>query len=150
MQFTTPAFFAFLLLFFVFWRFLYKRVQLRLVFLVIASLVFYSWADWRYIFLIAIIGAIGFWGGEAAAKDDTGRKKTLILSIAACLFFLLFFRYSLYFLGILLKILVRIGQDKFPDRYGPVFSTGYQGNTGPYRSGNLSCPISRGYHPAFH
>lgn len=117
MQFTTPAFFAFLLFFFVFWKFVSKRVQLRLVFLVIASLVFYSWADWRYIFLIAVIGAIGFCGGEIVAKDGAGRKKALIVSIIACLFFLLFFRYSLYFLGILLKILVRIDKDIFLVRF---------------------------------
>lgn len=111
MQFTSPAFFAFLILFFVFWKFIYKKVQLRLVFLVIASLVFYGWADWRYIFLIIAIGAVGFWGGIVVAGNSSRKKTVLVLSIIACLLFLFFFRYSLYFLGILLKILVRIDKD---------------------------------------
>lgn len=113
MQFTTPIFFIFIPIFFVLWRFIQKNVNFRLVFLVFASLIFYGWADWRYIFLIIAIGTVGFWGGNVVAGKSPRKKTVLVISIIACLLFLIFFRYSLYLLGVLLKVLVRIDQDFF-------------------------------------
>ncbi len=113
MQFTSPVFFIFIFAFFILWKFFRQNVKLRLIFLVAASFVFYGWTDWRYLLVAVAIGAIGFWGGILINKNEPRKRTILIFSIIGCLVFLFLFRYSHYFLGVLLKILTLFDPDIF-------------------------------------
>jgi alginate O-acetyltransferase complex protein AlgI len=93
MQFTQPIFFLFVFCFFLGWRW-FSRSNNRQVYLVIASLVLYSWANWRQILVLTVVGMVGYLGGMGIR--DHLRYKRIILygSIAICTGTLFLFRYS--------------------------------------------------------
>ena len=65
------------------------------VFLLSASYVFYAWYDWRFIFLLAASTAINATAGHLLhrlARDDA-RRRLLVLTVAADLAMLGFFKY---------------------------------------------------------
>lgn len=60
MQFNSLVFIIFATIFFGVWPILRRRNNLRWVYLVTASFVFYGWGDWRFLFLIMAGGFIDF------------------------------------------------------------------------------------------
>jgi len=82
--------------------------------LLLASLVFYAWGEPKYVFLMILSVGIGYVaglildklpvGGEEGssskrAADRTGIRKTvLLLSVGLCLFFLVYFKYTNFFI----------------------------------------------------
>jgi alginate O-acetyltransferase complex protein AlgI len=98
MQFTQPVFFLFFLCFFLGWRFLSMRSTLRLVYLVLASLLFYSFADWRQVLILLAVGFSSYFGGIALERQSRFRVLTLITALTACLGLLLITKYSVFVL----------------------------------------------------
>lgn len=68
--------------------------------LCIASLVFYAWGEPKYIFLMILSVAIGYIAGILLDRitAQTGRKCVLVLSVSLCLFFLVYFKYTNFFI----------------------------------------------------
>ena len=64
-------------------------------FVVVASYVFYAWANWRYVFLLAGVTVISQVGARAVARreDPRGRARAAALGVAATLAPLLYFKY---------------------------------------------------------
>lgn len=75
------------------------------------ALVFYGWWDWRYIFLLLGIVAIGFVAGQQISRtDDAGRRKAiLVLAIAAHLGLLGYYKYTNFFLDVVSDASVLLG-----------------------------------------
>ncbi|MBQ2752653.1 MAG: MBOAT family protein [Firmicutes bacterium] len=91
--------------------------KLKNLVLFISSLVFYAWGEPKYVFLMILSVAIGYIAG--LLMDKLPKKPVLIVSIAACLFFLIYFKYTNFFITNinaalktdfpLLKVLMPIG-----------------------------------------
>lgn len=108
------AFFA--LVFFIYWRFLTKNVQLQNLFLLIVSYVFYAWWDWRFLSLIIISSILDFYVGKAifASNYQKKRKLMLVLSLSINLGFLGFFKYFNFFIDSLVNALTSLGIQSNP------------------------------------
>lgn len=100
--------FFYLFVFTIYWR-LPHRGQNYL--LLVASYFFYGAWDWRFLFLILASTTIDFWLGQMIdhASDKKKRKRFLVLSIAANLSILGFFKYYNFFSVELNTLLVAIG-----------------------------------------
>jgi D-alanyl-lipoteichoic acid acyltransferase DltB (MBOAT superfamily) len=97
MNFTSPIFIVFIVLFFSFWPFFSRKNSHRWFFLTLASFVFYGWWDWRFLFLITASGLLDFFCGLLIEKFPSQKKKFLILSVAGNMGSLSVFKYSLFF-----------------------------------------------------
>ncbi|KPL22343.1 MAG: hypothetical protein AMJ75_08250 [Phycisphaerae bacterium SM1_79] len=82
MQFNSLVFIIFAIVFFSAWLIFRRRNNVRWIYLVAASFVFYGWWDWRFLFLITASGLIDFFAGLAMARFPKHKKTFLILSIA--------------------------------------------------------------------
>ena len=86
--------------------------------LLLASLIFYAWGEPKYVFLMILSVGIGYAAGlildrlpgsatvvDAEVKDSTqrktgwGRKAVLVVSVGLCLFFLVYFKYTNFFIS---------------------------------------------------
>jgi alginate O-acetyltransferase complex protein AlgI len=81
MQFNSLVFIIFAILFFSLWLIFRRRNNIRWIYLVAASFIFYGWWDWRFIFLIIGSGLIDFFAGLAMARFPNRKKPLLVLSI---------------------------------------------------------------------
>ena len=81
MQFNSLVFIIFATIFFSFWVIFRRRKNVRWIYLVIASFIFYGWWDWRFIFLIIGSGLIDFFAGLAMSRFPNRRKFLLVLSM---------------------------------------------------------------------
>ncbi len=70
--------------------------KLKNLVLFISSLVFYAWGEPKYVFLMILSVAIGYLAG--ILMDKLPRKPVLIVSVGACLFFLIYFKYTNFFI----------------------------------------------------
>jgi len=79
--------------------------------LLLASYVFYGWWDWRFCFLILASTLIDYVVGIRLeeSRDPARRKRWLVLSLAANLGFLGFFKYTNFFLDTLRPLLDSAG-----------------------------------------
>lgn len=87
------------LVFFMYWIFFRKNIQLRNIFLISVSYLFYGWWDWRFLSLIIISSFVDFVIGKKIQYEDDAikRKRFLILSLAVNIGFLGFFKYFNFF-----------------------------------------------------
>ena len=60
------------------------------------SLVFYAWGEPKYVFLMVLSVAIGYVAG--LLMDRLPRKPLMLISVGLCLFFLIYFKYTNFFL----------------------------------------------------
>lgn len=67
-------------------------VKMKNLVLFLASLIFYAWGEPKYVFLMLLSVAIGYAAG--LLMDKLPKKPVLILSVGACLFFLIYFKYT--------------------------------------------------------
>ncbi|WP_190810445.1 MBOAT family protein [Flagellimonas sp. S3867] len=111
MQFNSIEFLIFCLFFFILWPFFRKKSELRWIFIVVASLIFYAWWDWRFLFLIITSGVIDFFCGIGIQKNVKRKKLFLTISIIANLGLLSIFKYSVFFASILEKVFRTFGLD---------------------------------------
>ena len=94
MQFNQPIFFLFVICFFIGWRWLGTRSSYRLAYLVIASFIFYSWADWRQLLVLVVVGVVSFFGGIGIGSHPYHKRFIAIGTIATTTGILFLFRYS--------------------------------------------------------
>ncbi|WP_053990716.1 MBOAT family protein [Mangrovimonas sp. TPBH4] len=68
--------------------------------IILASYVFYGWWDWRFLFLIAISSFVDFYVGKKLGKaEDIKRRKLLLsLSLFINLGFLVYYKYTNFFI----------------------------------------------------
>jgi len=80
-------------------------------FMIGASYVFYAWANWRYVFLLAGVTAISQVAARAVAKreDPRGRARAVALGVAATIAPLLYFKYYGFFAVNLTNIASSLG-----------------------------------------
>ncbi len=83
----------------VFW--LLPKRQYRLMWLTVASYVFYGYWDFRFMGLMLLDSAICYYCGQRIARTESPvrRKVFLILSLVGCLGILAYFKYADFFLG---------------------------------------------------
>lgn len=87
------------LTFVLYWIFFNKNIQLRNVFILVASYIFYGWWDARFLFLIAFSSIMDFLIGKNIFKAQSKRKRQLLLclSLTGNLGLLGFFKYFNFF-----------------------------------------------------
>lgn len=73
--------------------------KLKNTVLLIASLVFYSWGEPKYIVLMLIASLVGWLGGllQPLAKTQTGKKAVLAVSVILNLLILGYYKYAFFF-----------------------------------------------------
>ncbi len=99
MVFSSSLFLLYFLPFFLLIYFLLKRQNLKNYFLLFASILFYSWGEPKFIFVILVSTFLDFYIVKALYNTDKkSRKKIfLALSISTNLGLLLFFKYANFF-----------------------------------------------------
>jgi len=111
MLFNSLIFLLFFGLFITLWPLLRGRNNFRWSYLVAASLVFYGWWDWRFIFLIVGSGLIDFLVGLGMVRFPRRRKWLLVLSITANIGTLATFKYLDFCLQNVNRVLTLLGFD---------------------------------------
>ncbi len=104
--------FFFPLIFFLYWL-VAQKLTLRNALILVASYVFYGWWDWRFLFLIIISSAVDFAVGRALDKThNTSRRKGLLLmSLLVNLGFLMYFKYTNFFIESFVESFRLFGQE---------------------------------------
>ncbi|WP_159022152.1 MBOAT family protein [Formosa sp. L2A11] len=87
------------IVFILYWIFS-EQLKLRNILLLIVSYTFYGWWDWRFLFLIAISSIVDFYVGKELGDtiDNAKRKRLLYLSLLVNLGFLVYFKYTNFFI----------------------------------------------------
>ncbi|MGJ8548444.1 MAG: MBOAT family O-acyltransferase [Winogradskyella wichelsiae] len=75
-------------------------MTLRNILILAASYTFYGWWDWRFLFLIAVSTLVDFYVGKQMhkAEDKGKRKQLLFVSLFVNLGFLVYFKYTNFFI----------------------------------------------------
>ncbi len=79
-------------------------LNLRLGFILSASLFFYGWWNWHFIFLLVFTGLIDFLGALAIKKWESKKVLFLVLSLGANLGVLVFYKYALFLISVWLDV----------------------------------------------
>src|SRR6478735_570719 len=79
-------------------------MNLRLVFILSASLFFYGWWNWYFIFLLIFTGLVDFFGALAIRKWPSKKVLFLALSMVVNLGVLVFYKYAMFFLSVWLDL----------------------------------------------
>ena len=111
MTFTTATFVVFLaIVFSLYWSLDRKRQNLLLV---TASLIFYGWWDWRFVFLMLLTAFIDFYAAIRIdrTQQPNVRRRWLVLSIISNLGILGFFKYANFFSSSVHSALQQVGWD---------------------------------------
>ncbi|MCK4341352.1 MAG: MBOAT family protein [Phycisphaerae bacterium] len=93
MLFNSATFVVFFCLFIALWPWLRARKNTRWAYLVVASMVFYGWWDWRLLFLIIWVGSVDFVAALGMQRFPQRRTLCLVLSLIATLGTLASFKY---------------------------------------------------------
>lgn len=111
MEFNSPTYFIFLLLFFVVYWSLQKQHKLQNWLLLVGSYVFYGWWDYRFLFLIFVSSLTDYVVGiqiEKANKQSI-KRSYLIISLIVNLGLLFFFKYYNFFIRSFVGAFDRLG-----------------------------------------
>ena len=90
---------------------LIKRPTLWKACMLIASYVFYSWWDWRFLTLIWLSTIVDFWTGQRI-EDETShslKRRYLLLSITTNLGILAYFKYAGFFVDSFVDLMSALG-----------------------------------------
>lgn len=101
MIFNSLDFLIFIIIFFILWPVFRKNNNSRWLFIVSASLLFYGWWDWRFVFLILFSGLVDYISGFFLARNTKRKKIILACSLIANLGSLSIFKYSVFFATLL-------------------------------------------------
>src|ERR1051325_7384067 len=114
MSFTSPVFLVFLAAVFLLYWPLSRRGQN--VLLLLASLVFYGWWDWRFLFLLLSAAGIDYGVALALARTEAARSRRalLLVSLGANLGVLATFKYFDFFAASLAALLRGLGLPEAP------------------------------------
>lgn len=110
MLFNSLVFIFFALCFYSVW-FCLQQQKHRLVLLVLASFVFYSYWDWRYLFLLVGSGLVDFFAALAMSAWPYRRRLFLLASLLVNIGFLASFKYSGFLLDNSTSLLKILGID---------------------------------------
>jgi alginate O-acetyltransferase complex protein AlgI len=101
----------FVIVFFLYWFVLNKKMKFQNFMLVIASYIFYCCWDWRFGFLLAFSTLLDFYSGLAIARSTSEKMKKiwLVLSVGINLGFLCFFKYYNFFIESFAELLSNVG-----------------------------------------
>lgn len=101
----------FLIVFFLYWFVLNRKMKFQNFMLVIASYFFYCCWDWRFGFLLAFSTLLDFYSGLAIFRSTTKKMKKiwLIISVGINLGFLCFFKYYNFFIESFGELLSNFG-----------------------------------------
>lgn len=85
--------------FLLYWTVFNRSIRIQNIFLLIASVVFYAWWDWRFLSLVFFSAAVDFQVGRAMERSGSPRTRKLLLAISliANLGMLGFFKYYDFF-----------------------------------------------------
>ena len=87
-----------ILAFILYWSF-HRNKSMQNLLLLLASLLFYGWWDWRFISLLLFSTVLDYTFGFLVANEDTGKRKLfLYLSIFNNLLVLCIFKYYNFFI----------------------------------------------------
>jgi alginate O-acetyltransferase complex protein AlgI len=88
------------IVFILYWFVFDKSIKAQNILLIVASYVFYSWWDWRFLFLIFFSTLVNFGVGLLLNKEQNKNKRKLYLfiSIVTNIGLLGFFKYFNFFL----------------------------------------------------
>lgn len=114
MLFNSFEFLIFLpVVFLLYWFVFAKSVQLRNLYLVIVSYIFYGWWDYRFLALIAFSSMLDFAVGKYLGKetDDGKRKRLLWVSLISNLGLLGVFKYFGFFIDSFAELLELLGMN---------------------------------------
>jgi alginate O-acetyltransferase complex protein AlgI len=109
MQFTQPVFLLFIFLFFIGWRFINEYPTLRLVYLVMASAVFYGSGNWHNLWVLLAIILITYLCGLGMTAQPRFKRLILLVSLVTCFGLLFFYRYSAFIMQNLAGLAVLVG-----------------------------------------
>lgn len=114
MLFNSFAFALFLpIVFILYWAlFNRKNVDLRNLFVLIASYVFYGWWDWKFLFLIALTSFASWGTGLLIGRDeqsDRNKKTWLVVNLVLNLGILAVFKYYNFFVDSVVSMLAVMG-----------------------------------------
>jgi alginate O-acetyltransferase complex protein AlgI len=99
MSFASVEFPIFIAFFFILWPIFRTKVSIKLIYLVLASLVFYGWTDIRNIIYLAVIGVFTFLWGWLILHSKRNRNVFLVVGIAVILGTLIVYRYPELFVN---------------------------------------------------
>ncbi len=112
MLFNSISFFIFLPIVFVLYWFIFsKKINLQNIFLLIASYIFYSLWDWRFLFLIIASTIVDYFVGQQIFKSATEQKRKAWLwtSIVFNIGLLGFFKYYNFFVESWVDFIEKLG-----------------------------------------
>lgn len=111
MLFNSFEFLIFLPLVFLGYWFVFKKLRVQNLFVVVVSYLFYVWWDWRFLFLIFLTTLLCFSAGYYIDKFSDRRKRRLIcgLNIAVNIAILCYFKYFNFFADNLRILLGQFG-----------------------------------------
>jgi|SRR5690554_699620 len=100
MLFNSLDFAVFFPIFFLLYWLVAKNLELRNVFLLLSSYVFYAWWDWRFLFLIIFSSILDYVIGQKLGKlkNKRRRKGLLLISLLSNLGLLAYFKYANFFI----------------------------------------------------
>ncbi|QVY67212.1 MBOAT family protein [Polaribacter sp. Q13] len=100
MLFNSFEFLLFLPTVFILYWFVFKKLRIQNILLLIASYIFYGWWDWRFLFLIILSTLVDYAIGIQLEKTDHQQKRKLLLwcSLIFNLGLLVFFKYFNFFI----------------------------------------------------
>lgn len=111
MLFNSLIFLIFTALFFGLWPLLKPKRNVRYLYLVVCSFIFYGWWDWRFLFLIIASGLLDFFSGLGMAAYPHRKKLFLGISVLGNVGSLMLFKYSGFFADNISALLSLFGLD---------------------------------------
>ena len=112
MLFNSLEFLIFFIAFFLlYWKVFNKQLKLQNLLILVGSVIFYGWWDWRFLFLLFFSIVLDFVTGLKISKAEktSTKKKWLALSIGINLGFLGFFKYFNFFVTSFADLLQNMG-----------------------------------------
>lgn len=97
MVFNSIPFLMFFILFFAFWHWFKKHKQIKWIWIIFMSFIFYGWWDWRFLLLLIATGTIDYLCGYFIVNKSAFKKFALFFSVSSNIISLLIFKYSLFF-----------------------------------------------------
>ena len=112
MLFNSIEFLAFFgVVFTLYWSINRKNLRIQNIILLVASYFFYSWWDYRFLFLLVFSTLLDYFSGLKIASGDSpaGRKTWLTISVGINLGFLAVFKYYDFFIQSFADLLTTVG-----------------------------------------
>ncbi|MBP93490.1 MAG: membrane-bound O-acyltransferase family protein, partial [Flavobacteriaceae bacterium] len=113
MLFNSIDFAIFFPIVFILYWLLSKHLTARNALMLISSYVFYGWWDWRFLFLIIISSFVDYFVGRQLFKTENNRKRKhlLLVSLFVNLGFLVYFKYTNFFIDTFVDSFKLFGKD---------------------------------------